>query len=71
MKGHVYQRGKIYTYVIDLSPNQLTGERNQKSKRGFKTEKEAWTACHIKIADIEKGLHVDDTKMTVGEYGST
>lgn len=68
MKGHVYLRGKTYTYVIDLPNDPLTGERKQKSKGGFQTEKEAWTACHIKIADIEKGLHVDDSRITVGEY---
>ncbi len=68
MRGHVYQRGKTYTYVIDLPPNPLTGERRQKSKGGFKTEKEAWTACHLKIAEIEKGQHVDESKITIREY---
>lgn len=32
MKGHVYLRGKTYTYVFDLPPDPLTGERNQKTK---------------------------------------
>ncbi|NWL89616.1 site-specific integrase [Paenibacillus sp. 79R4] len=68
MKGHVYQRGKTYTYVIDLPSDSLTSGRRQKSKGGFKTEKEAWSACHIKIAEIEKGMHVDDSKITVKEY---
>lgn len=68
MKGHVYPRGKTYTYVIDLPPDPMTGGRRQKSKGGFKTEKEAWTACHLKIAEIEKGLHVDDSKITLREY---
>lgn len=68
MKGHVYQRGKTYTYVIDLPNDPLTGERKQKSKGGFASEKEAWTACHIKIAEIEKGQYVNDSKITVREY---
>ncbi|WP_433921563.1 Arm DNA-binding domain-containing protein [Paenibacillus taichungensis] len=41
MKGRVYPRGKTYTYVFDLPPDALTGERNQKNKRGFKTEASA------------------------------
>ncbi|AWP28805.1 Arm DNA-binding domain-containing protein [Paenibacillus sp. Cedars] len=44
MKGHVYPRGKTYTYVIDLPLDPMTGGQRQKSKGGFKTEKEAWTA---------------------------
>lgn len=68
MKGHVYQRGKTFTYVIDLPSDPTTNERRQKSKGGFKTEKEAWKACHLRIADIEKNGYIDDSKMTVREY---
>ncbi|UMY53169.1 site-specific integrase [Paenibacillus peoriae] len=68
MKGHVYQRGKTWTYIIDLPSDPLTGGRRQKTKGGFKSEKEAWKACHLKIAEIEKGTYIDDSKITITEY---
>lgn len=68
MKGHVYRRGKTFTYVIDLPSDSILGERRQKSKGGFISEKEAWAACHIRIAEIEKYGYTEETKMSVQEY---
>jgi len=39
MKGHIYKRGKTYTYVIDLGKDPITNKRQQKTKGGFKTKK--------------------------------
>jgi integrase len=68
MKGHVYLRGRTYTYVFDLPADPLTGERSQKSKGGFKTEKEAWSACRKAMTDAEKGLDLKQSKITLAEY---
>ncbi len=68
MKGHVYLRGKTYTYVFDLPADPLSGERSQKSKGGFKTEKEAWSACRKAMSDAEKGLDLKQSKITLAEY---
>ena len=68
MNGHVYMRGKTYTYVIDLPVHPVTKRRRQKSKGGFKTEPAAWAACYKEIEKIEKGIHTEETKLTVAEY---
>ncbi|HEY9746131.1 MAG TPA: Arm DNA-binding domain-containing protein, partial [Oculatellaceae cyanobacterium] len=68
MRGHVYQRGKTWTYVIDLPRDPVTGKRRQKSKGGFKTEKEAWAACRNEIARIEKGQNVQDENMLYRDF---
>lgn len=39
MKGHVYPRGKTYTYVFDLPVDPLTGERSQNQKVVSKPKK--------------------------------
>ncbi|NJJ41564.1 site-specific integrase [Paenibacillus apii] len=68
MKGHVYQRGKTYSYAFDLPSDPLTGKRNQVFKGGFKTEKEAWAACRKAMADAERGANLKATKMTLAQY---
>ena len=39
MKGKVFKRGKTWTYVVDLPPDPATGQRNQKKKGGFPSQK--------------------------------
>lgn len=41
MKGHVYKRGKTWTTVLDYGKDPFSGKRQQKSKGGFRTKKEA------------------------------
>jgi Arm DNA-binding domain len=38
MKGHVYKRGKNWSYLFDIEPDPLTGKRQQANGSGFKTE---------------------------------
>lgn len=68
MKGHVYQRGKTWTYVINLPPDPVTGKRRQKSKGGFKGEKEAWSACRKMIQQIEEGYNAENENMPYEEF---
>jgi len=68
MKGHVYQRGKTWTYVIDLPPDPVTGKRRQKPKGGHKTEKEAWSACRKEINRLEQGHDIDGENMPYAEF---
>jgi len=68
MRGHVYQRGKTWTYVIDLPRDPITGKRRQKSKGGFKTEKEAWAACRNEIIRIERGQNTQDENMLYRDF---
>ena len=35
MKGHVYKRGKCWSYLFDIEPDPLTGKRRQANGSGF------------------------------------
>lgn len=68
MKGHVYRRGKTYTYVFDGPPDPLTGERNQITKGGWATDKEAWAECRKALQLAERGKHVQPSKRKLSAY---
>jgi Arm DNA-binding domain len=65
MKGHVYRRGKSWSYLFDIEPDPLTGKRRQANGSGFKTEREAWKACRDAISEYERGQIVTKTKRKV------
>lgn len=44
MKGSVKKRGKTYQYVVDVGIDPFTGKRKQKTKGGFKRQKDAQAA---------------------------
>jgi integrase len=67
MKGHVYKRGKNWSYLFDIEPDPLTGSRRQANGSGFKTEREAWKACRAAIADYEKGRAVSSARRKVAD----
>ena len=66
MKGHVYKRGKAWSYLFDIEPDPLTGKRQQANGSGYPTEREAWKACRAAIAEYERGQVVTKTKRKVG-----
>jgi integrase len=70
MKGYFMQRGKTWTYRIDLPMDPQTGKRRQKSKGGFQTKKKAQEACAIELAKIANGEYdaVEDQDMTLEDY---
>jgi integrase len=67
MKGHVYKRGKLWSYLFDIDPDPLTGKRRQANGSGYKTEREAWKECRKAIADYERGRLVTDSRRKVAE----
>lgn len=68
MKGHVYKRGKTFTYMFDGPPDPLTGKRKQVTKGGFTAEKEAWRECRAAMKRAEEGRHVTPARRTVGDF---
>jgi integrase len=68
VKGHVYKRGKTFTYVFDGPPDPLTGERKQITKGGWQTETEAWRECRTAMKRAEEGRHVKPSRRTLGAY---
>jgi integrase len=67
MKGHVYRRGKAWSYLFDIDPDPLTGKRRQANGSGFATEKEAWAACRSAIKEYEDGRRAAPSKRKVVE----
>jgi integrase len=68
VKGHVYQRGKKWSFMFDGPPDPLTGKRRQVTKAGFDSEKEAWSACRDAIKAAETGRLVRPSRRKLGEY---
>jgi integrase len=64
----IYKRGNKYCFVVELGRDELTGKRKQKWFSGFKTKKEAQQAQVEKLREIQTGLLVETSDMTVAEY---
>lgn len=68
MQGHVYKRGKTWTYTVDLGKNPATGKRQQKSKGGFKTKKEAQAASIKAQQEINEETFVDEQAILFKDF---
>lgn len=62
MRGYVYQRGKTYTFIVDVGRDPKTGKRKQKTKGGFKRKKDAEAALNKLLAKIEEGSYFEPSK---------
>ncbi len=67
MRGHIRKRGNKYVVVISLGRNEQ-GKPIQKWVSGFDTRQQAEAAASKLIHEINTGLYVDPTKLTLGEY---
>lgn len=68
MKGHVYKRGKTWTYMFDAPPDPLTGNRRQVTKGDWTTRKIAWEECREAMKRAEEGRHVAPSRRTVKDF---
>lgn len=68
MRGRVFQRGKSWYYVHDLPPDPATGRRRQTTKGGFELKTEAESAMVESINKVNRGLYVEEDKITLKEY---
>ncbi len=68
MKGYTYKRGNSYTYVIDIGRNPITNKRQQKAKGGFKTKKEAEMALAEILNQVNQGVYVEESNITLKEF---
>lgn len=53
MKGYFRKRGNLWSFTVDIG-RKTDGSRNQKTKSGFKTKKEAEQACAELITQLSK-----------------
>lgn len=68
MNGHVYQRGKSWSYVVDVGRDSATGRRRQRTKGGFRTRAEAQKAQRKALDEIGAGVVAETGSLTVAKY---
>ncbi len=67
MRGHIRKRGNKFVVVVSLGRNEH-GKPIQKWFSGFDTRQQAEAAASKIVHEINTGLYVEPTKLTVGEY---
>lgn len=69
--AYVRKRGKTWSYTVDIGRDQVTGERNQDTKGGFRTKKEAELAASSVELEVSQGTFVKESKTTFQEFSET
>ena len=67
MKGHTYQRGKTWSYVVDAGKDE-NGKRQQSTKGGFPTEREARKALNLVLVQLDQGTYTKPTEDNVATF---
>jgi integrase len=68
MKGTVIKRGGTYSVVVERERDPLTGKRKREWHSGFRTKRDAEEARVRILAGIQRGEHVEPSRMTVAEF---
>ncbi len=68
MEGYFYKRGKTWSYTVDVGIKASTGKRDQATKGGFKTKKEAQTSAATLINELEQGTYVKEANILFKEF---
>ncbi|TPG84283.1 site-specific integrase [Brevibacillus laterosporus] len=68
MKGHVRKRGDKWCFVVELPRDESTGKRKQKWFSGYTKKKDAEHALTQKLHELQTGLTIDASDMTVSQY---
>ena len=68
MRGSIRKRGRTYTYWLDVGPDLVTGKRRQKTKGGFRTQRECQAALNEAIATLQGGTFVEPSNRTVRSF---
>src|SRR5690349_11884537 len=67
MRNGIIKRGATWSYVVRL-PDPATGKTRPKWFGGFATAKDAKQARDRAQSRIHDGMHVEPSRLTVGEY---
>ena len=71
MKGTIIKRGSSYSVVIERDRDPLTGKRRREWHSGYATKREAEAARVDKLAAVQRGEHVEPSKLTLGAFLTT
>ena len=67
MRGHVRKRGSKWAVVVDIGRDE-EGKRRQKWHSGFRTKREADEALAKIVGQIQDGVYVAPSKLTLGQF---
>lgn len=67
MKGYYRKRGNTWSYTVDIGKD-LTGKRQQRTKSGFKTKKEAQQSANELMNQLNKGINITSSGQLLNEY---
>lgn len=67
MRGHVRQRGKAWSFVID-EPRGADGKHRQRWRSGFPTRKAAERALADAMKALNDGAYVEPSRQTFGQF---
>jgi integrase len=68
MKGSTLKRGSTWTAYWDLPADPQTGERRQKSKGGFRRQKDAQAFLNDTLASLATGTYVEPSAMPLAVF---
>ncbi|MDL2280365.1 site-specific integrase [Selenomonadales bacterium OttesenSCG-928-I06] len=68
--AYIFKKNNKWAFRIDIGRDPLTGKRKQKSKQGYRTEKEAINAATLMEADLLNDTYVNDTNITFEKYAA-
>jgi integrase len=68
LSGTVVKRGRKWAYVIDLSPDPVSGKRRQQWGSGFESEAAAWDALADVNGQVRNESFVKPVNLTVVEF---
>ena len=69
MRGSIVKKGdKWYVVVEDRDPQ--TGQRKRRWHSGYRTKREAQSACNDLLAAIQHGVYVPPSRQTVAEFAT-
>jgi integrase len=68
VRGSTRKRGSTWTAYYDLDPDPQTGARRQKSKGGFRTQKDAQRYLATVVTAVSDGTFVEPSSQPLGRY---
>jgi integrase len=68
MRGSTRKRGTTWTAYWDLGQELESGRRRQKSKGGFRTQKEAQRFLATVVTDVADGTYVEPSRQPLARY---
>ena len=68
MAGHVFQRGRTWSFKADAGKDPRTGRRKQVMKGGFSSKPVAERAMVGLMADVQRGQYIPPNKQSLGQF---